>query len=392
MALSTNFDDSQKRSPLLKASENQIPQTTGCLLTPPGKGGIGVVALQGPKTHQVLERLFKPLSSKARGNLRYGHILWEGRIIDEVLLYCPPGEGYAEIHCHGGKALVEEILQILGLSQVEPEVFLDRKINQGKMDILQKEALLALPRCLSTEGLFMVLNQLRGTLRGQIEGVLSLLEGGKDHEAKRDLKRLLKTYPFGEALLKPAQVLILGAPNVGKSSLLNLLLEKDKALVTSIPGTTRDMVSDLALVEGIPFDFSDSAGIRSTNDLVEKMGIEKALAKIDQADFLIGVFEAPSPPDEESWKIVKGHRGKTLVVLNKIDLGRHSFWQEEDYDLVLSCLTREGLEDFKRILFKKRLPFSFDGPVLFTERQHRLAQKALAHLPQSREILLELMG
>jgi len=329
------------------------------LSTPPGEGGIGIIRLSG---HEVIEKvgeIFVPVTGKALSQ-RHGYTLnlgWiidqDGSKIDQVLLgimkapHSYTGEDVVEINCHGGSMPVRRCLQRCleaGLRMAEPGEFTKRAFLNGRMELSQAEAVIDIIRAKTDRGLKLAMQQLEGNL-GYIEAIEeNLLQLNAMVEASLDFPEEVGELDYDEVqtILRQSivaldqivaagvrneiyrdgvKVVICGKPNVGKSSLLNALLKKEKAIVTDLPGTTRDVVEDYINVHDIPVKIMDTAGIRLTEDLVEKIGVEKSIKVIEQADMLVFMLDSGdgiTQADLDIYKMID--RDKLIVFVNKEDL------------------------------------------------------------------------
>ena len=329
------------------------------LSTPPGEGGIGIIRLSG---HGVIERvgeIFVPVSGQDLRE-RHGYTLnlgWiidqDGSKIDQVLLgvmkapHSYTGEDVIEINCHGGSMPVRRCLQRcleVGVRLAEPGEFTKRAFLNGRMELSQAEAVIDIIRAKTDRGLKLAMQQLEGNL-GYIEAIEeNLLQLNAMVEASLDFPEEVGELDYDEVqtILRQSivaldqivaagvrneiyrdgvKVVICGKPNVGKSSLLNALLKKEKAIVTDLPGTTRDVVEDYINVHDIPVKIMDTAGIRLTEDLVEKIGVEKSIKVIEQADMLVFMLDSGdgiTQADLDIYKMID--RDKLIVFVNKEDL------------------------------------------------------------------------
>lgn len=332
--------------------------TIAAISTPPGEGGIGVIRISGEKAKQVLLKIFKKSSPEAirshrlyRGTI---HKAGSGAPVDDVMaayMKAPnsyTGEDVAEISCHGGSAVMNTILQEAvgaGAALAGRGEFTKRAFLNGKIDLLQAEAIIDLIRAKTGRGASIAINQLQGRLSGPIraarEEVLSLLaaieasidfpEDVKEPEPVSlsfkaqpimdTLKGLLKTADAGQILRQGAIAAIIGMPNVGKSSLLNLFLGRERAIVTPHPGTTRDTVEEQANIGGLPVILIDTAGMRAPGNEPEALGVERAREAAGSAELLLIVLDASRELEEGDIRMLSEFGGRgALVVLNKIDV------------------------------------------------------------------------
>lgn len=327
-----------------------------CALATPTGGAIGIVRVSGPEAISITNRIFSKDISLAKPNtVHYGEIIdKDGSTIDDVLVsvYRAPhsytGEDSAEISCHGSAYILNKVVHTLidaGCRQAEPGEYTKRAYLNGKMDLSQAEAVADLVSATNRASHKMALSQLKGhfsselsILRDQLLKITSLLElelDFSDHEelefadrselmqlAKKIHQRitsLAKSFETGNALKEGIPVAIIGKTNVGKSTLLNQLLHEDKAIVSDIHGTTRDVIEDTTEINGITFRFIDTAGIRQTEDKVEQLGIERTFKKIDEATLILWLIDA-IPSLEEIKNIQERCADKKLIiVINKID-------------------------------------------------------------------------
>ena len=340
-------------------------QNTICAIaTPPGEGAIAVIRISGDDTFKIIEKIFVPASkNKDLSNLRthtlhYGEIKENGETVDEVLvaIYKSPhsytGEDSAEIFCHGSTYIQKKIVQLLinnGASLAQPGEFTMRAFLNHKIDLAQAEGVADLISSKSKAAASLAIKQMKGdfskqinNLRQKLIDLLSLIELELDF-SEEDVEfadrgeliaiitrieewtdNLIKNFKLGNAIKEGVPVAITGIPNVGKSTLLNLLLNENKAIVSEIPGTTRDIVEDVINIEGVRFRLIDTAGIRQTDDIVENLGIERSLNAIKKALLNIVVAD-PTQSLEENINHIENvisnsnEGSKILVFINKID-------------------------------------------------------------------------
>ncbi len=334
--------------------------TIAAIATPFGVGGIGIVKVSGPDGLAVASRLFRGKSSHPLGEshrLRLGHIVdpADGCALDEVLVgymaapHTYTGEDVVEINCHGGALVLEKVLELVvrqGVRLAEPGEFTRRAFLNGRIDLAQAEAVLDIVEAKTEAGLRVASNQLRGKLGTQVEAfreelvtILSSIEASIDfpeeeienidgpHTAQHiedvlpAIKLVLHTYEEGRLYREGISAVIVGKPNVGKSSLLNRLVGSERAIVTEIAGTTRDLIEGVINVHGVPVQLFDTAGLREVRGVVEERGVSMAREKLSQADVVLLVLDASEPLDELDREVLEGSQSKArLVVLNKSDL------------------------------------------------------------------------
>ncbi|MFA6697173.1 MAG: tRNA uridine-5-carboxymethylaminomethyl(34) synthesis GTPase MnmE [Eubacteriales bacterium] len=330
------------------------------LATPPGEGGIAIIRISGSKAEGIARDLYvnkkKERPSKLTDRrLNYGYIVADdGSIVDEVFLALMKGprtytvEDVVEINCHGGMVQVARIIELVlakGARLAEPGEFTKRAFLNGRIDLSQAEAVMDLVSAKTEEAAKASLNQVQGSLREKIgqlrEDLMSLLahievtidypeeeieelfiEQIKDRllKARAEAKDLLETADQGRLIREGIRTVIIGRPNVGKSSLLNALLKEDRAIVTDIPGTTRDLIEEQINVRGVLVNIVDTAGIRETVDLVERIGVERSKEMIIDADLVLLILDGSEGLTEDDRKIINwlGDR-RALVLLNKTD-------------------------------------------------------------------------
>ncbi len=369
------------------------------LATPSGVGAIAVIRLSGENAITIVDAFFKSikkgksLQSQKTHTIHLGNIINNDIIIDEVLVsvfknpYSYTGENVVEISCHGSSFIQQEIIQLFlqnGCRMADNGEFTMRAFLNGKMDLSQAEAVADVIASNSQASHQMAIQQMRGgisnelkELRSQLLDFAALIEleldfSGEDVEfADRTkfkelvtkitfvLKRLIDSFSFGNALKKGIPVAIIGEPNVGKSTLLNALLNEEKAIVSDIAGTTRDAIEDEIIIDGVAFRFIDTAGIRETKDVVESIGIKKAYEKAENAQLIIFLIDSRIERQEkrrEEIELIKQRfpNKRLLVVANKIDLVSN----EDTLNLIsdienlipLSAKNKTGLETLKKEL------------------------------------------
>ena len=337
-----------------------LNETITAISTPHGAGGIGIIRISGDKAFEIAAKLFackRPFDEINSHTINYGKILnpLNGDMIDEVLLTKMKGphtftkEDVVEINCHGGTVVLLCILDLIvkeGARPAEPGEFTKRAFLNGRIDLSQAEAVIDLINAKTTEGSRAAAAQLEGKLSEKIRSTRSKLIGLIAHiEVTVDypehdmeeitgravyedvltilerLAEIAKNFDKGRILREGIRVVIAGKPNVGKSSLLNGLAGKNKAIVTDIPGTTRDIIEEYASIRGIPVKLSDTAGIRKTADPIEKIGVEKAEGAIEAADLIILMMDGSRGLDDDDKGIIRKLTGKKIIyIINKTDM------------------------------------------------------------------------
>ena len=336
-----------------------MDHTIAAISTGVVKSGIGIVRMSGENSIEIGKRIFKSVSGKAineevNKKLLLGHIYDKENLIDEVLISFMYGpntyttEDMVEIYCHGSVISLKKIFELLlreGASHAEKGEFTKRAFLNGRLDLSQAEAVQELIDANTEKAYEASLNQLRGGLSEEIrklrdmtqhllanaEVIINFSEDEEyldDTEIRRELgevreeiEKLIDSSKKGRLIKDGIKTIILGKPNVGKSSLLNALLRENRAIVTDVPGTTRDVIEEQIIINSIPINIIDTAGIRETDDKVEKIGVEKSIELVNQADLIIGVFDFSKELNEEDKKIIELMEGKTSIgLLNKVDL------------------------------------------------------------------------
>ncbi|WP_308748544.1 tRNA uridine-5-carboxymethylaminomethyl(34) synthesis GTPase MnmE [uncultured Anaerococcus sp.] len=340
-----------------------MAKTIAAISTPAGTGGISIVRMTGDKTLAIINEIFRPINKrpidpdKDNRYLRYGHIIGnDGEIIDEVMVAFMKApatytrEDVCEINCHGSFVAVREILNLLldkGADLAEPGEFTKRAFLNGRIDLSQAEAVLDIINSTNKLSASQGLSQLQGSLTKKIreirtdlkEGLarleysINFTEDGEDlpvsditayiKKAQAKIDQLASTSNKGKLVKDGINTTIIGKPNVGKSSLLNVLLDENRAIVTDIPGTTRDLITEYISLGDFTLKINDTAGIRDTDDLVEKIGVDKSIELVDQSDLILAIFDMSRDFDEEDEKILDLIKGKNaIIILNKADLDR----------------------------------------------------------------------
>jgi len=336
--------------------------TISAVATAVGEGGIGVVRLSGKNALNVAARLFqsstqKDIERSTKSQIYYGHIVdpKDNSLVDEVLLLVMKAphsytrEDVVEIQCHGGSVVLRRILGLTlrsGARLAEPGEFTKRAFLNGRLDLTQAEAVIDIIRAKTDASLKMAIGHLEGELagkinqlRGQILEMIAQLEATIDFPEENiqelpaervneslqkimdELESLLSTSAAGRILQDGLQTVIIGKPNVGKSSLLNALLRENRAIVTDIPGTTRDSIEEFVNLRGIPLRIVDTAGIRDTSDEVEKIGVDRSRAFVEKADLVLVLLDASQPLSKEDQQVLSllADR-KAIILINKSDL------------------------------------------------------------------------
>ncbi len=403
--------------------------TIAAIATATGEAGLAVVRMSGPEAEKILSGVFVRRQPKAE-RLR-SHALYQGkiqdpqskRILDQALVVVMrkprsyTGEDVVELHCHGGVFLVRQILGLLlsqGARHADPGEFTKRAFLNGRLDLTQAEAVLDLIQARTDKGVELALSQVEGELsrwigelREQLLDIMVQVEAAIDFPEeeiellKRDqlianiaslgdkISVITDTYEWGRLFRDGARVCICGRPNVGKSSLLNALLGQERVIVTPVPGTTRDVIEESLNLQGLPVALWDTAGIRETDDQVEKIGVEFSLRHLAKSDAAIAVLDGSVPLAEEDWICLSAVKSKqTLVVINKSDVQqRINVDQVKQFIgptrlMAVSAKLGNGVIGLKLALRELILGAAPTAPVVLTNIRHKAAlergKKALA--------------
>ncbi len=374
-------------------------QTIAAISTPPGTGGIGIIRMSGDQALVVLKQIFQPLDQHCgylSHQLYYGFIVnpGNGQKLDEVLaVYMQSPRTYTredvvEIHCHGSYLVLQNVLQLIlsrGVLLAQPGEFTKRAFLNGRIDLTQAEAVIDILSARTRKGVDLAQEQLSGALYNQIDAIRKSLITMRavvevaidfpdedidivDHTAmlkqlKEDvtlpIKRLLEDADHGKIYREGIAVVIAGLPNVGKSSLMNTLLQEERALVTEIPGTTRDTIEECLDIHGMPVRLIDTAGIRDDAETVEALGIQRAKSLINEADLVLFMVDGARQLTDKDIQLFDSVAHKPMViVVNKIDLGDHSktFVEPLNTDepvVFISAREQLGIDDLKDGIFQR---------------------------------------
>lgn len=393
--------------------------TIAAIGTALSNSGISIIRISGKDSLNIIRKIFVSNSKIMPNNIIYGKIVENGKVVDTVLVsyFKNPksytGEDVCEINCHGGVQITREILQLVlanGARLAEPGEFSKRAFLNGKMDLTKAEAVINLINSKNTTQARIAANNLEGDLYKKIKEVreelielMAHIEVSVDYpeydydEVENDnvisllnkkiveINNILSTYEQGKYIKDGVNVVILGKPNVGKSSLLNTLSRSQKAIVTEIPGTTRDVIEERINIGNIILNLSDTAGIRKTDDFVEKIGVKRSIEKIDEADLVIYLLNVESDIDDEDKEILSKIQNKgikLITVINKIDKG-----QELKFDSILdelkrfdvnevikmSVLNNEGIDELKNKIEEifNTNDLDFENELIITNERHR---------------------
>ena len=393
--------------------------TIAAIGTALSNSGISIIRISGEDSLNIIRKIFVSNSKIMPNNIIYGKIVENGKVVDTVLVsyFKNPksytGEDVCEINCHGGVQITREILQLVlanGARLAEPGEFSKRAFLNGKMDLTKAEAVINLINSKNTTQARIAANNLEGDLYKKIKEVreelielMAHIEVSVDYpeydydEVENDnvisllnkkiieINNILSTYEQGKYIKDGVNVVILGKPNVGKSSLLNTLSRSQKAIVTEIPGTTRDVIEERINIGNIILNLSDTAGIRKTDDFVEQIGVKRSIEKIDEADLVIYLLNVESDIDDEDKEILSKIQNKgikLITVINKIDKE-----QKLKFDTILgelkrfginevikmSVLNNEGIDELKNKIEEifNTNDLDFENELIITNERHR---------------------
>jgi len=368
--------------------------TIAAISTALGVGAISIVRVSGEDAIEIVNKIFdKDLTKVNTHTINYGHIIDKEEVIDEVLvsvMKAPKtftGEDVVEINCHGGIATTNKVLELVlssGARMAEPGEFTKRAFLNGKMDLIEAENVMNLinsktesSRKLAINGISGKVSKMISDLRSKMIDIIANIEVNIDYPEyedilvvtndminnninvlKRKLKKILKEAENGKLIKEGIKTLIIGRPNVGKSSILNKLLDEDKAIVTDIEGTTRDIVEGSVSIDGILLNIIDTAGIRETDNIVEKIGVEKSISLIDDADLVIVVLNNNEKlTEQDKYILSKTEHKKRIIFVNKMDLESNIDINDEDI-IYGSTISNDGLDSLK---LKIRELFNLDS-------------------------------
>ena len=367
----------------------QQEYTISAIATPLGEGGIGIIRISGSTAIEIAENIFKPYNAKKNvlsfeeRSAIFGHVIDEsGNIVDEaicIIMKAPHSytcEDVVELQCHGGSMVMQEILSLtyrMGARPAERGEFTKRAFLNGRLDLSQAQAVMDVIQSKTKASLRVAAGHLNGQfskkieiLRNEILNLIAHLEVSIDYpeediesivldEAREkvdsiidEVQSMIDSAATGIILREGLQTAIIGRPNAGKSSLMNRLLGQERAIVTDIPGTTRDSIEEYANIGGVPLRLADTAGIRTTDDVVEKIGVEKAYSYAKESSLVMAVFDGScslQPEDEELFKLLADCTGHIIIIINKGDLD-----QKLDDNYIREKINISGLGNITEIV------------------------------------------
>ena len=395
--------------------------TIAAISTAMSASGIGIVRISGPDSMDVISRIYRSKGGKKKikevptHTIHYGYIYDEEELVDEVLVMIMraprtfTGEDTVEIDCHGGVYAMKKVLETVlknGARIAEPGEFTKRAFLNGRLDLSQAEAVIDVINSQNEYALKSSMEQLRGSVRKSVKEIrshliyhIAYIESALDdpehydltgypqellevvEKEQQEILRLLKTADDGKIIREGIKTVILGKPNAGKSSLLNLLLGENRAIVTDIAGTTRDILEEYINLHGVTLRMIDTAGIRETKDIVEKIGVEKAREMAKDADLILYVVDSSTPLDENDEEIISMLSDRKAIVLyNKTDLSSavdmENLKEKTGHKVIpMSAVEETGIqeleEEIKNLFFSGNL--SFNNEVYITNARHKEA-------------------
>lgn len=366
----------------------QPGETIAAIATAPGEGGVAIIRISGDHAIAIAAKIFSgPIHKYKSHTAHYGQVLdLSGRRVDDVLLLpmlgkrSYTGEDTVEIHCHGGSLITRRVLEVVlqaGARAARPGEFTFKAFMNGKLDLAQAEAVQELICAKNEHALDAAANQLKGALSHKVSGfqqkltlIAAILEAWVDfpeeglefatmdeicddlEEVSRQMQQLVSTFHDGKIVHEGLSLCLVGCPNVGKSSLMNALLDKDRAIVSHVPGTTRDILEDHMRLNGLNLRLMDTAGIRQSEEIIEQEGIRRSKEAMSQADLILLVLDATKGDgnEEEQWLLSQVPPAKTIVIWNKTDLPHPKISEIASFPHVVTLSAKEkiGLDLLRR--------------------------------------------
>ena len=397
--------------------------TIAAISTTTGNGAISIIRISGSKAIEITNKIFKEkdLTKVDSHTIHYGHIEYNNKIEDEVLVTIMKApktfttEDVVEINCHGSIIVTKKILEILltlGCRLAEPGEFTKRAFLNGRIDLIEAEGVMDLINSKSESEKKLALNQIEGkvsnlikNLRQKILEVLAQIEVKIDYpeyedieevtyndlktniiEVENEINRIIKESENGKIIKQGIKTAIVGRPNVGKSSLLNQLLQEDKAIVTDVAGTTRDIVEGTITINGVILDLIDTAGIRKTEDIVESIGVNKSLETIEKADLILLVLNNNEKLTEYDKELIKNIKTKKhIIIINKIDLANKLEKIDDENIIKISALNNKGIEQLKEKIIEM---YDLDK-IESKDATYLTNARGLSLLKQAKEVIKE---
>lgn len=410
-----------------------MEKTIAAISTPLAVGGIAVIRISGEKAIEIADRVFhakskKPLLSQKGYRASFGSIIKENEIVDEVVatVFRAPksytGEDIVEFSCHGGLLLSQKILRMVldaGAVPAEPGEFTKRAYLNGKMDLTKAESVLDVIQASNDNALKMAATAMEGKLYQELQQIKERLLHIAAHlgawadypeeeieevdneqlllqlqEMRQKLQNYLQTYDQGKILREGVETVIIGKPNAGKSTLMNLLSGYEKSIVTDIAGTTRDIVEERVNIGDVVLNLADTAGIRNTKNTVEKIGVDRTYKKMNKASLVLVVFDNGDPLTEEDREIIeKTNQMQSIAVINKTDLENRldvsTIKRAYDHVVFISAKEEQGMDVLRKTISEllKLDVVQLQNPILANERQRNCAVRAKAALDESVQAL-----
>ena len=410
-----------------------MEKTIAAISTPNGQGGMGVIRISGEGAFETADRIFKSVSGKKVSEMKgytasFGQITDGGEVIDDavVLVFRAPhsytGEDVAEISCHGGMYITKRVLRAVlnnGASPAQAGEFTKRAFLNGKMGLTEAESVMDIISAGGKQSARAALSSLKGRLHNRIDNVREVLLSLAAHlsawadypedeipeidneelmtgltKCKNELNELLKTYDAGKVMREGVDTVIAGRPNVGKSTLMNLLSGCERSIVTNIPGTTRDIIEETVMLGDVPLRLSDTAGIHSTDDPVESIGVQRAKDRLLSAGLIFAVFDASMPLSEDDLELLELLKNAPAVaVINKSDLESKTdidfIRSKVSHSVLISAKTGEGADALAAEVGEIVGTSGLDASqgILATERQYSDAASALRSVEEAIDAL-----
>lgn len=396
--------------------------TIAAIATAMANSGIGIIRMSGNAAIEIADKVFRSKSNQSLKDckshtIHYGYIMNEDEVVDEVLVMIMKApnsytrENTIEINCHGGVLVMQKILETVmkhGARPAEPGEFTKRAFLNGRIDLAQAESVIDIINSKNDFALKSSISQLRGKISDKIANLRKIiihetayiesavddpehytLDGYAEHlnevilNLQNELQRLLDTADQGRILKEGIHTVIVGKPNVGKSSVLNVLVGSERAIVTDVAGTTRDILEEQVNLNGIMLNVIDTAGIHETEDIVEKIGVDKAKQYLENADLVLYVLDSSQEMSKEDYKIAEMIRGKNVIILlNKSDLEQKAEREEfdqlsqlSDHIVLISAKEGNGIDDLTKIIYNMFLNgnITFNDELVITNIRHKNA-------------------